>query len=435
MQASMHRSVWRLAWPMIVSNLSIPLLGATDTWVMGHMPEPEYLGAIALGATIFSFLFWGFGFLRMATTGQVAQAHGARHDEALNAVFARGCALAMAIGFALIILRTPIAAGGLWLLQANQELTVLARSYVDIRIFAAPFTLLNYVLIGTALGLQNARLPLAMLLVGNLTNIVLDIVFVMVLNWGITGVAMASVIADITATTIGIIGISRMLSLRFDWHQALRAPGFLKTLSLHRDVFIRTLFLILAFAWFTRRGAQLGDITLAANAVLLNFQHFLSYGLDGFAHAAEALVGRYLGARDNTRLKQVIRSVARFSAWIALGVALVYAVLGPAIIQLLTDLPEVREAAHAMLPWIVLSPIVSVACFVLDGIFIGAARGADMRNSMLVAFVAGFVPALYLLGFLGNHGLWLSLLVFLAARGISLWWLLKQRPLMSGANS
>lgn len=418
-----HRRVWHLAAPIMLSNISVPLLGAVDTAVVGHLPDPAYLGAVAVGALVFSFVFWTFGFLRLSSTGLAAQALGAGRSDEVRAVLGRAVLLAAAIGLALILLRGPIAWGAFALIETSDAVRGHADAYVAIRLWAAPATLANYALLGWLLGLGRARSVLLIQLVLNGSNMALDLLFVLGLGWGVEGVAWASVIAETVALALGLLLVARLLPrMGGVWRRDLLADlaAFRRLMSVNRDLFLRTLFLIAGFAWFTAQGAQMGDVTLAANAALLNFQTLMAYALDGYADAAEALVGRTLGAGDAAGFDQVIRASSLWALVTAAMFALTYGLAGPLLIDLLTGIAEVREAARTYLPWAVAMPLLAVASFQLDGIFIGALRTAAMRNAMALSLGAFLAAGWLLIPLAGNHGLWAAFGLFMAARAITL---------------
>lgn len=419
------RRVLRLAAPIIVSNVSVPLLGAVDTAVVGHLPDPSYLGGVAVGAMIFNFLYWGFGFLRMGTTGFVAQAHGAADPAEIRAVLGRALIIAAACGTALIALQAPIGALALTLTEASAPVETNAAAYFAVRIWSAPATLANYAVLGWLFGMQRPKTALVLQIFTNGLNIVLDLWFVVGLDWGVAGVAAASLIADYAACALGLWLILRTLPGRTGWEPArlFARARLVALLRVNRDIFIRTLLLIFAFAWFTAQGAQLGDVTLAANAVLLNLQSIMAYGLDGFAFAVEALVGVAVGARDRPGFLAAVRAATAWSVALAALVAVAYAAFGRSIVALFTDLPEVRAAAALYLPWLIASPLVSVWSFVLDGVYIGATRTAEMRNGMAIALAGYLAAALLLVPVWGNHGLWLAftLLMVLRAATLAAW--------------
>ena len=418
-----HADVWRLAGPMILSNLTIPVLGMVDTAVVGHLSEPFYLGAVAIGALIFSFIFWAFGFLRMGTTGQVAQAHGRTdHDETRSAL-ARALSLALILAVVLIALQWPIQWVAMRVIEASAEVESYAAEYFFIRIWSAPASLINYVVIGWFLGMQNARGPLYLLLVINISNILLDFLFVWGFGMDVDGVALASVIAEYLGVGVGLWLIARELK-KYPGHwlkaQIFHGDRLRQMLVLNHNIFIRTLCLIFSFAFFTAQGAKFGDVVLAANAVLMNFQTFMAYGLDGFAHAAEALVGKAIGKRDERQFKRAIHTAAIWSFGVAIAFVLIYGLFGIWLINLLTDIEAVRMKAYLFLGWLVISPVLSVWSYLFDGVFIGATRSVEMRNTMLFSTVFCFLPAWYLLQPFENHGLWAALMIFMVARGIAM---------------
>ena len=418
-----HRQIWRLAGPMIIANVSIPLLGAVDTAVMGHLPDAKFLGAVAVGAVLFNFIYWGFGFLRMGTTGLVAQAFGANDAGEVRAIFSRALMLAAVIGAGLWIIQVPLLWAALKIIDASPEVEGLAAIYFQVRIWSAPAVLANYCLIGWFVGVQNTRFALVLQVLLNTINIILDLVFVIGLGMTVAGVAAATVGAEYVTVIFGFwlvrrefckIGGSGFGANLFDRAKIRRL------LAINRDIMIRTFCLIAAFAVFTAQGARAGDTTLAANAVLMQFQQFLSYGLDGFAHAAEALIGGAIGARDRAGLRDTVKTTSQWAVLVALVYTLVFAVAGGPIIDLLTGIDEIRQLAREFQVWLILSPIVSVWSFMLDGIFIGATHTREMRNAM-IASLAVFMASVWLLQpALGNHGLWLALIIFMVARAIFL---------------
>jgi len=421
--AADHRRAWSLAWPMILGGVSGPLLGMVDTAVMGHLDNPLFLGAVALGAMIFQFLFWGLGFLRMSTTGLTAHALGGGSGQALHDVLARAVLMALILSALLLLLQRPVSWLAFKWITSAPEMIRQAQMYYDIRIWAAPATLINYVILGWFLGLQRPRIPLLLMLLMNALNIILDLYFVVGLGMKTEGVAWASVITEYCGLAAGLwfvrIELGRHEGRLIIGH-ILRPDLLRQTLVLNQDIFIRTIVLISAFMLFTLQGARMGAPILAANAVLMNFMHFMAYGLDGFAHTAEALVGESLGRRDVSALKRSLKVTVIWSAIIAVLFALVYAVAGELIIRELTDIGPLRSLAREYLPWLVIMPLVGVWAYWLDGVFIGAMQSRWLRNAMLAAFGLIYLPALWLLQPLGNHGLWLSLFLFMLARALFL---------------
>ena len=418
-----NSDMWRIAAPMILSNISVPLLGMVDTGVTGHLESPVYLGAVAIGATIFTFLYMGMNFLRMGTTGIAAQSYGAGDNDGLRVSLGQALLTSQAIALAILILQVPIGAVALNLLGGDETAAIHAATYFSIRVWSAPGTLANFALIGWFLGTQNARVPLFIFLTINLTNIVLDLLFVIVLGMRVEGVALASVAAEYSGLAVGgLFAIATLRQREGHWPVArlVNLSAYRAFFSINANLFIRTMALLFTFAFVTAQGARLGGVILAANAVLLNFQHLTSFGLDGLAHAAEALVGKAVGARDRAAREHAVRLTLRWSLLFALGFTVTYLLAGHQIVTILTDLDDVRATAMVYLPWLIAAPLISVWCFLYDGVYVGMTRAREMRNIMLVSTLAVFLPAWYLTQGLGNHGLWFALMLFLASRGIGM---------------
>ncbi len=418
-----HRRVWRLAWPMIVSNLSVPLLGAVDTAVMGHLPDPALLGAVAVGAMIFNTIYFGCNFLRMGTTGLVAQAYGAKDADAVRTVLARALVIGAVLSIALLALQAPIGWLAFLLIGPGETVAAEGKSYFFIRIWGAPAALANIVFVGWFIGMQTTRSALALMLTVNLINIILDLVLVLGYGMAVAGVAWATVIAEYAGFALGAVLAARLAARhggRFRKALILDFAGMRRFLAINRDIFLRTLCVISAFAFFTTLSAREDDITLAANAVLLNLVTFLNFSFDGLAFAAEALAGRALGARHREDLDRAIKIGLFWSVVLALLTVAIYGVAGAAIVRAMTDIEAVRAAAFDVLPWLVALPIVAVWGVFFDGVFTGTTRAADMRNTMALAF-AIYLPAAWLLREpMGNHGLWLAVTLLYFARGAGL---------------
>jgi MATE family multidrug resistance protein len=415
---------------MMLSNVSVPLLGMVDTGVTGHLDDAVYLGAVAIGATIFGFLYSGVNFLRMGTTGITAQHYGAGDYDGLRIALGQALIVALVIAALLLAMQVPLSVLALNLLGPETAVSDYAMQYFSIRIWSAPATLTNYALIGWFIGLQNARVPLMIVLAINLTNIALDLFFVLWLGMKVDGVAAASVIAEFTGVTVGLIFVVRELRRHpGNWVIArlIRIQAYARFFSVNAHLFVRTMALMFTFAFIVAQGARLGGLVLAANAVLMNLQNLMAYALDGFAHAAEALVGKAVGSGRRDAVAQSVRLALRWSLYVSLFFLAAYLLGGPLIINLLTDLPAVRETALEYLPWLILSPIVSVWSFLYDGVFVGATRAREMRNIMVLSALLIFLPAWYLLQPLGNHGLWLAFTLFMASRGIGMHWYYKSR--------
>jgi len=425
-----NRDVWRIAAPMMLSNISVPLLGMVDTGVTGHLDSPLYLGAVAIGATIFGFLYAGFNFLRMGTTGITAQHFGAENGDGLKIALGQALVVALSIATVLILLQVPIATLSMQLLGPEPAVANYANQYFYIRIWSAPATLANYVLIGWFLGLQNARIPLYIVLAINITNIVLDLFFVLVLGMTVDGVAAASVIAEFTGVLVGGIFAIRYLK-RYSGSMLISHLTTWKEYSaffaVNAHLLVRTMALMFSFAFVTAAGARMGGLVLAANAVLINMMHLMAYALDGFAHAAEAMVGKAVGARNIAALRQAVRLTLRWSLYVSVAFSLFFFFGGPSIIRLLTDLPEVIDITLIYLPWMIVMPLVGVWSYLYDGVFVGATRAREMRDIMLISTFLVFVPSWYAFRSLENHGLWLALALFLASRGIGMHYYYRSR--------
>ncbi|MEA1080154.1 MATE family efflux transporter [Marinobacter qingdaonensis] len=422
---AVDRRLWALAWPLMLTNLTVPLLGLVDTAVLGHLDSPEYLGAVAVGANLFSILYWTFGFMRMGTTGLAAQAWGKRDRFGQVALLLRSVLLAVAIGLLLILLHQPLIALGLNLMNPSPDVSALAAEYAAIRIWSAPAVLCQYTLVGWLIGTQYARGPMLMLIAANGLNIVLDVLFVTGLGWNSRGVAIATVIAEYGAAGLGFAIVWSRLPEGQRLTRALlgQLADYLAILRVNRYIMVRTVALLLVLAFFTAQGARQGDTILAANAVLITFLLLISNALDGFANAAEALIGEAVGKGSRHRFRLVFASALRWSLWGALLLTLVFVIGGKALIALLTSIPEVKTTAWQYLPWLWLLPFASVWGFLFDGVFIGATRTRDMQNTMLFSALGVFLPVWWLTTGWGNHGLWFSLIALMLARAVSMGWL------------
>lgn len=418
-----NRRVWRMAGPIILSNISVPLLGAVDTAVVGHLPEAYYLGGVAAGAMIFNFIYFGFNFLRMGTTGPTAQAVGAEDSGEVRAILGRALFLAAIVGAGLLALQWPIAAAAFGLVEASAEVERHGRTYFLIRVWAIPAVLGTYAIIGWFYGLEDARVPLVLQIFTNVLNMGLDVLFVFGFAWNVAGVAAASVIAEYAGLALGlwlVLRRLRRLPAQAAARRILDGERLWRMIAINRDIFVRTLCVVSVMAIFVSQSARLGDVTLAANQVLLNFLQLTAFAIDGFAHAAEALIGEAIGRRRIERFRHAVRAVLVWTAVIgALNVA-VYWLAGDLIIRLLTGIEAVRVEAGAYLPWASLMPAASAWAFTFDGIFLGATRTRAMRNSMFLAFGSFLVCAFWIAPPLGNTGLWLAYAVFLSVRGAAL---------------
>lgn len=420
----MNRKILRLAIPNIISNLSVPLLGAVDTAVVGRLEHVYYLGAIAVGSIIFDFIFWGFGFLRMGTTGMVAQAYGAQEERKTRIILFRVLLVAGISSAFILLIQYPLIEASLFLVNASPEVEEYTRLYYHIRIFAAPATLALFGLNGWFLGMQNSTYPMIITIFLNIVNIVLNLIFVFRFNMTVDGVATGSLIASFLALGLAIILYKKRyggVKLNIRWGELVETEELKKFFSVNRDIVIRTLCLIFSYAFFTAKSAEMGDVVLAANTILLQMWYISSYGTDGFAYAAESLVGRFKGARDNTQLKAAVKANMLWGLGLGILGTTTYAIFDTEIIAIFTDKESVIAVATTVVIWLIAAPVVNSVCFIWDGVYIGATATGAMRNSMLVATILVFIPVYYISEpFAGIHALWMAMTAFMVARGVIL---------------
>lgn len=417
-----HRRVLKVAIPIVLANATVPILGAVDTAVVGQMGLAAPIGAVGLGAVILTALYWVFGFLRMGTTGLTAQAHGAGQTGEVAALLTRALMIGAAAGLGVIVLQWPLFWGAFQLAPASAEVEGLASDYMRIRVFSAPAAIAIYGVTGWLIALERTRDVLVIQLWMNGANIVLDLWFVLGLGWGVEGVALATFIAEWSGLVLGLWMCRAAFTVPAwrDWSRVFDHVALARMMAVNTDILIRSLLLQAIFLSFLFLGAGQGDVVLAANQVLLQFLHITAYALDGFAFAAEALVGQALGARNRAALR---RSALLSSWWGAISVivlALAFALFGGMIVDLMAKSVPVQDAARDYLPWMVAAPLLGLAPWMLDGIFFGATRTRDMRNMMAVSFAVYVAAVLVLLPLMGNHGLWLALLISFVARGVTL---------------
>lgn len=421
----MNKKILRLAGPNILSNLSIPLLSIVDTALMGHLESPAYLGAIAIAGVIFNNIYWGFGFLRMGTTGLTAQAYGKEQPSESMVVLTQALVVAVLGGLAVLLLQYPIAEIGLWFLEPQGETAALTSEYYYIRIWAAPAAISIYAFSGWFLGMQNAVYPMVITIVVNVVNIVGNLYFIKVWGMKSDGVALATVIAQYVGLflSIGLFLYKYSSFLSYvNRHLAIQYAYLKRFFTVNRDIFIRTVCLVFAFSFFTDKSAEAGETILAANAILLQYLFMMAYAVDGFAFAAESLVGRYVGAKDRVNIVKSVRLTLMWGMGFGALFSLVYVVFGDMVLFVFTDLEEVMATARQYLFWLYLMPLAGAAAFVWDGIYIGATASIAMRNAMLVSVGLVYLPAYYILTpFWGNHGLWLAMLLFMVVRSVTLW--------------
>lgn len=420
---NIHKRVWQLAGPIILANVTVPLLGAVDIAVVGHLPGPQYMAAVGIGATIFSALYFGFVFLRMGTTGLVAIAKGQQDDHECTAWLLRGLIFAGMIGLLLYLFKAPIADLCQYLIKPPEKSSPLVAEYFFARILSAPAALANFAFLGWMIGMQKAKQALYVQLILNMTNIILDIYFVIGLGYGVKGAAYATVIAEYVGLGAAFVVVRRYLVDYFVHHPLkalLKAQTLMALCRVNLNIFIRSLCLQVAFFYFTAKGAQFGDTLLAVNAVLMNFQLFMAYALDGFANAAEALTGESIGKNHKQDFYDTLKSTTAWALLFAGVFTLSYAFLWKPMVYLLTDVQVVRETVPEYITWAILLPLVSVWSFHLDGIFTGATVTRPMRDSMIVSLIVFILLTIWFIPRMGNHGLWCAFFGFMAVRAITL---------------
>lgn len=419
----MNKEILRLAIPNIISNLSIPLLGAVDTAMMGHLDGVDYLGAIAIGGMIFNFVYWGFGFLRMGTTGLTAQAFGKDRKNLPKYVLYRALSVALISAIALILFQVPIAMLSFYLIESSSSIEQLAQSYFDIRIYAAPATLMLYALHGWFLGMQNARFPLYLSILVNVLNIALNLLFVFHFQMNSDGVALGTVLAQYIAAFVALVLVYKFYrkdvqNIKMDI--LFKSDELKRFFMVNRDIFIRTLCLIFTFSFFTAKSAEFGDNVLAVNTILLQFLMILSYGIDGFAFAAESLIGKYIGAGNQDALKKSIRLSFQWGMVLAVLFSLTFYLADETLLLFFTNKRELVSLALLYFTWVLIAPLVNSFCFIWDGIFIGATATKAMRNSMILSTSIYLIVFYSFYSSLGNHALWLAMTVFMASRALLL---------------
>jgi MATE family multidrug resistance protein len=416
-----HRGVLAIAVPIMLSNVTEPLIGVVNSAVIGQLPGAYYIGAITVGSLIFNFIYWGFGFLRLGTGGLSAQATGKGDAEELVAVLMRALIIAGLIGIVIIALSPLIGKLAFSLLEGSPEVESHAATYFYIRVFSAPFALTSFCLLGWFVGQGRARTAFIIQLYLNLTNMALSLFFVWGLGMTSDGVAMAALIAEVTAALVGLamaLRRLRQMGARFERRRVFDRGKLIRTLAINRDIMIRTVCLVLVFSWFTARGAKASDVIVSANAILMHFFDVAAFLIDGFAFATEALVGQSVGARDRERFSATVRLTSIWAVVVGFVTFAVIVIGGPSFIDAMTINADVRETARHYLLWSALAPLTGVACFQYDGIFTGATQTADMRNMMIVSVITFFLAWWPLEQIYGNHGLWASMIIFFAARGI-----------------
>jgi len=411
-----------VAIPIVLANATIPILGAVDTAVVGQLGLAVPIGAVGIGAIIITAIYWLFGFLRMGTTGLTAQAIGSGDKPETSALLVRGVIIGFTAGLILIIAQVPIFLGALQLSPASMEVESLAQKYLQIRVYSAPAAIALFGITGWLIAKEKTRAVLLLQLVLNGINIALDLVFVLKLGWGVEGVAIATLIAEWSGLIFGLWLAREGFNNGYwkNWLQIFDRARLMQMAKVNSDIMIRSILLEISFVSFLFLGSSFDDATLAANQVLIQFLNITAYALDGFAFAAEALVGQALGAKNRPLFRRAVVMTSQWGLGSVILMALAFFVFGNSIINIMTTAQDVRTVGYEYLPWMVIAPLAGVAAWMLDGIFIGATRTADMRNMMFISFCVYLIALAILLPKYDNHGLWASLIIFSLARGITL---------------
>lgn len=416
---SIHQKVWALTLPMILSNISVPLVGTVDTMIVGHLNSANDMASVGIGSSIYVFLVAILNFLRMGTTGFTAQAYGNHNGTQIRQILLQGLLLALGLAILLGILAMPISKLAFIVMNPDPELYSGASSFFYWRLLGTPAALMNFALIGWFLGMQTARIPFYMLILTNITNVLLTLFFLTQLNMGIIGVAKAAVLSEWLGLIVGLCFLPQLLKKQQGqwlltalkkWHR------WKPLLFVNRDIFIRSLTLHFAFFLVTLQGSRLGGDTVAANMIILNGLLIMAYLLDGFAHAIEALTGKAIGERSSQELSSVMVVAGGWALIISLLFMIAFMLFGREFINLISNIPEVRATAYPLIPYLTLLPLISVWSYLLDGLFIGATKAKEMRNAMLLAFAIA-LPIGWLLLPLKNDGLWITFLLFMLLRG------------------
>ena len=417
-----HKRVLGVAIPIVLANATIPILGAVDTGVVGQMGLAVPIGAVGIGAIIISAIYWLFGFLRMGTTGLTAQAIGSNDHSETSALLVRGILIGLGAGLVLIMTQIPLFSAALGIAPASFEVESLAQEYLKIRVYSAPAAIAIFGITGWLIANERTRAVLVLMLLINSINIVLDFVFVLRLGWGVEGVAYATLIAEWSGLFFGLWLARKGFKNGYwrNWSQIFDRARLTKMAKVNSDILIRSVLLEIAFVSFLFLGSSFDDATLAANQVLIQFLNITAYAMDGFAFAAEALVGKALGAKNRLIFRRSAVMTSQWGFGSVVVMALAFYVFGNTIINVMTTAEDVRALSYEYLPWMVLAPLVGAAAWMLDGIFIGATRTADMRNMMFISFCVYLIALALLLPKYGNHGLWASLIIFSIARGVTL---------------
>lgn len=424
----MNRQILRLSIPNIISNITVPLLGMVDMAIVGRLGDEAMIGAMAIGVSIFNFIYWSFGFLRMGTSGFTAQAYGARNMQEMTANLTRSIIVAASVAGAILILQYPLGQAMLWIMGGSDKVNSLASEYFYARVWAAPATLSLYAIHGWFIGMQNSRLPMTISIFINIINISFSLLFVFGLKMGFVGVAWGTVVAQYSGLLLSVVLWLRYygrLKKYFDLKYSMQIQAMLRFFSVNRDIFIRTACMVAVMTFFTHASASMGDILLAVNMLLLQLFTLFSYIMDGFAYSAESLIGKFEGAAATSSIKKYLRQLFKIGSLASLLFTLIYMFLWREILRLFTDNIEIIEAASGYMIWIVLVPALSFIPFLIDGALIGATKNVIMRKTVMFSAIVFFVSYYSLAPFLGNHALWISFLLFMVSRGLSQYIMLK----------
>jgi len=417
----MNKSILNLAVPNIISNITVPLLGMVDLALMGHLGSPVYIGAIGLGSVVFNVLYLSLGFLRMGTTGFTAQAFGRNDNQEIAYGLYRPLFIAISLALLLIVLQIPIEKISFYLLDGTREVKTLAREYFYIRIFAAPATLGLMALMGWFVGMQNTKIPMVLSIFINLLNIGFNVFFVKVMKMDVAGVALGTLMAQYGGLGLGILLLFkyyRVKLLPIRKEVVFQLEQLQRFFRVNTDILIRSIALILTLSFFTSESAGLGNDILAINSLMLQYFFVFSYFMDGFAFAGEALVGKFTGSNDKQRIKKTIKYLFFWGLGLSLPFMLAYGLFNSELINLLTNDPDLLDYALIYKWWMIIIPVSTFAAFIWDGVYIGATASVSMRNTMLIAAIAVFLPTWYFgLELWNNHGLWLAFHLFMLSRG------------------
>ena len=435
----MNREILKLAIPNIISNITIPLLGLVDMVLMGHLGSPAYIGAIALGGTIFSVLYSFFSFLRAGTTGFTAQALGSNDNNEIIYSLYRSLCIGIPIIILILAMQVPIARLSAFLLEGSDEVKSLAIKYFYIRIWAAPANIMLYCLNGWFVGMQNTKIPMFIAILINVFNIIFSILFVLVLKQNVTGVALGTVIAQYSGLTLAILLLIKNYKsyfVKINKDVLLDFGKIKRFFKVNTDLMIRSFLLIISIAFFTNQSAKLGDNILAINMIIMQSFYIFSYFTDGFAYAGEALVGKFVGSNDKENLIKSIKLLLLWGFSISIPFTILYALFPSTFVRIISDNPNILSEVEPYYIYMILIPIITFAAFIWDGVYIGATASKAIRNTMIIATIFVFIPAWYfLVPQFENHGLWIAFLCFMIARSLAMTFMAKRNIIQSVKNN